>query len=424
VVQIARAGIAAASAGPLVHRALAGLSSLHQSSGPIDLLAAGKAAVPMTIAAASSLGPRVRHSLVASPDSGPSLPDRIEHVRAAHPVPDAGSMWAGRRAIQIAEYARPEGWLIVLLSGGASSLLACPAEDLTLDDKMDVTRLLLASGLTIHEMNTVRKHLSAVKGGYLALRSPGPVLTLAVSDVVGAGRDTPSVIGSGPTVPDPSTFHDALAVIDRGGLADALPARARARLERGARGAVPETPKPGDPRLAHSMFHLVGGLADALAGAERTAEGLGYRTFSTPEPVTGEAREAARRRVQVIEQLATRHERPLCLVSGGETTVRVVGQGRGGRNLEFALALVEGLEKLAPAVAISVGTDGVDGPTDAAGALVDSKTLSRAALLGLERPDVHLADNDAYPYFERLGDLVRTGATETNVGDLQVVILG
>jgi hydroxypyruvate reductase len=316
-----------------------------------------------------------------------------------------------------------DGRLLVLLSGGASAMLAVPAVGLSLAVKQQTTSVLLREGASIHELNTVRKHLSGVKGGRLAAAARGRTLTLVVSDVVG---DDPSVIGSGPTVADPSTYADALHVLERFGGRTRYPPEVVSHFVLGAAGdpARPETPKPGDPRLVGALVRVIGGRQEAMAGAADVAVRLGYRAAVLGAPVVGEARAAAAGCVEAA--VAAGHDGgPVCVVSSGETTVKVRGAGRGGRNQELALAASVLFDRLGPLAAMaSVGTDGVDGPTDAAGAIVDSGTLGRAASAGLAAPQHYLDENDAYRFFDALGDLIRTGPTGTNVGDLQVFLLG
>jgi glycerate-2-kinase len=308
----------------------------------------------------------------------------------------------------------------VLLSGGASSLMAVPAPGITLAEKRRTTELLLREGTEIHDLNAVRKHLSAIKGGWLAAKTSRPCVTLAISDVI---DDDLSVIGSGPTVADTTSFRQALDVIERSPHREDYPESVRAHLQRGVRGEEPETPKAGDPRLLHGEALVIGGRHDAMRGAAGEARRRGYNVVTLDQPVVGEARDGGRSLVTRVAALAAVAERPLCVIASGETTVHVTGGGRGGRNLELALAAAAGLSMLGPsAAAASVGTDGVDGPTDAAGAIVDSSTLQRAEYgrLAAER---FLAENDAYRFFDALGDLIRTGPTGTNVGDLQVFLL-
>jgi glycerate 2-kinase len=376
----------------------------------------------MAATAARLLGARIRGGVVVGAGRGPdgnALP-ALETFVGGHPVPTADSERGGRRALAIADALAAEESLLVLLSGGASALMAVPADGLTLDDKRGTTERLLRAGADIQALNAVRKHLSSIKGGGLAARTRGPSRTLAVSDVVG---DDLSVIASGPTVPDTSTFADALHVLRRFGGVDAYPKAVVARLEKGDRGEVPETPKPGDARLSRADAAVIGGRRDAMEGAAREAAARGYQVVRLEDPVVGEARTTALSHLRLVVARVAGVGRPVCVVSGGETTVRVTGRGKGGRNQEFALAAAEPLASLGvPAVAASIGTDGVDGPTDAAGALVDSTTIARAQTAGLGPPGRYLDDNNAYAFFEALGDLIHTGPTDTNVGDLQVIL--
>ena len=368
-------------------------------------------------------GEHVRGGLVAAPARPPGLDlGVLEWVCAGHPTPDAGSLAAGRRALALAGRVAGDGLLVLLLSGGASAALAAPVPGVSLDDKIGATRLLLRAGAPIDRINCVRKHLSAIKGGWLAAAARGAVVTLAVSDVVGPVPDDPGVIGSGPTAPDPTRYADALQVVDACGIRAEFPPAALQALEAGARGSRPETPKRGDARLRRARTEIIGNRLDALEAAARHAAGLGYDVVTLPAPVVGEARVAAASHVAQAAAAAAR--RPACILSAGETTVEVRGPGRGGRNQELALAAAGPLAGLSgDAALISIGTDGVDGPTDAAGAVVDATTLARARARGMPDPAHYLDRNDSYAFFERLGDLVRLGPTATNVGDLQVLLL-
>jgi hydroxypyruvate reductase len=368
----------------------------------------------------------VRTAIGIGPGQPETLPSEATWFDAGHPVPDERSVAAARGALQAAQRTGDNDLLIVLLSGGASALMALPAEDLTLGDKQDTVRRLLRAGATIHELNTVRKHLSAIKGGRLAAATPGPVVTLVISDVVG---DDLSVIGSGPTMPDPSAFADALDVLDARGGRAGYPAAVVSHLERGTRGAIEETPKPGDPRIRRSVARIIGGRMTAVAGAVNAARSRGYTVHTIDAPIVGEARDAAAMFAGDLRQALVGLPRPLCVVGSGETTVHVTGKGIGGRNQEFALAMVPFLADLirsAPheidAVFGSIGTDGIDGPTDAAGAIIDATTMTRAAARALD-PAVYLRNNDSYHFFSALGDLVHTGPTGTNVGDVQVALI-
>jgi hydroxypyruvate reductase len=412
---LVRAGIDAAAAGPLVERALTGTPD-----GRYLIIAAGKAASAMAAAAARVLGERVRTGLVVCAEPA-IVPAGFELIVGGHPVPTAGSEAAGRRALAIAGDVSPTETLLVLLSGGASALMAVPADGLTLDDKRAATAQLLRAGADIHALNTVRKHLSAIKGGQLASRVAGRCRTLVMSDVVG---DDPSVIASGPTVGDESSFQDALEALQRLGGEASYPRSIVERLRRGVSGAVPETPASGDERLARARTTVIGSRRDAMAGVAIAAGARGYNVVRLDDPVVGEARTAAVAHLRAVLARVSDRPRPTCVVSSGETTVHVTGRGKGGRNQEFALASATLLAESGSAqvVLASVGTDGIDGPTDAAGALADATTVARAQALSLA-PDRFLADNNAYAFFDALGDLIYTGPTGTNVGDLQIILL-
>ena len=355
------------------------------------------------------------------------LPGGLEWMPSSHPVPDVRSVQAGARALALAKATAERDLLLVLLSGGASSLLALPRPGLTLADKQETTRLLLLAGADIQALNTVRKHLSAIKGGQLAAAARGRTLALAVSDVV---SNDLSVIGSGPTVPDPGTFGDALQVLRAHGGLDRFPPAVRSLLAAGERGEVPETPKAGEAWQARSETRLIGSRQDALNGAAARAAQLGYHVVVLPGAVVGEARQAGERLARLLldqtgsSGTATRPDpRPLCILAAGETTVTVKGGGRGGRNQELALAAACELERCqVPCAVLSAGTDGIDGPTDAAGAIADVNTLERAAARGLPHPVSYLENNDAYAFFEALSDLVLVGPTDTNVGDIQIMV--
>jgi glycerate 2-kinase len=391
----------------------------------IDVIAAGKAAAPMIEACAAGSHVPLRTLLAIglprSPESTVTLPPTTIWYDAGHPLPDGGSVAGAQRALEVARASNEGDLLLVLISGGGSSLMALPAPGIPLDAKQRTARILMEQGADIYELNTVRKHLSAIKGGQLALAARGSVLTLAVSDVVG---DDLSVIASGPTVADDSTFAGALDVLDgRGGRA-IYPQPIVDRLVRGAAGDVPETPSSGDPRLARAAATVVGPQRGAIEGARRAAEALGYHVHVVPEPVTGEARDVARLHIARVATAVASMPRPVCVIASGETTVTVRGTGKGGRNQEFAFAMAQSLAVLGPHVAAaSVGTDGIDGPTDAAGAIVDPTTFARSAAAGLAAPEDYLNNNNTYEFFNRIGDLIRTGPTNTNVGDLQVILV-
>jgi hydroxypyruvate reductase len=428
---VIRAALDAVDPGRLVRATLTApdVARAIAQATAVDVVAAGKGAGPMLTAFLAATPRAPRHAVGMAAEPGPTLPPGVRWHRTVHPVPDERSVDAARDALGVAAAAASDDLLIVLLSGGASSIMALPVEGLTLADKQRTSRQLLSLGAEIHHLNTVRKHLSGIKGGRLAAASAGTTLTFALSDVVG---DDLSSIGSGPTVPDHTTYAEALGVLDAYGGRAGYPPAIVEHLTRGAAGAVPETPKPGDPRLARSRASVIGSIRTAMDGARRAAESLGYEVHVIEEPVTGEASIAA----QVFLKHVGRVPRlgdvpssrgpatPICVISGGETTVRTSGSGKGGRNQEFALALARGLGRVGSRVAAaSVGTDGVDGPTDAAGAIVDSTTTRRASDSGAGDIERYLDEHNSYLFFDKLGDLIRTGPTGTNVGDVQVILI-
>jgi hydroxypyruvate reductase len=416
-VAIGVAGIRHADAGVAVARALT--ADPHLFDNPVHVCAAGKAAGVMA-AAVLDAGWPLRRLIAVGTHRPARLPPNVEWFDGGHPLPDEGSVVAGKMALALAESVEPNETLLLLLSGGASALLAVPADNVSLAAKRHTIRTMMHDGADIDALNTVRKHMSAIKGGRLAQRCRGATRTLAVSDVVG---DDVSVIGSGPGVPDRTTWRDtATALRSHGG--SAHDPAVLAHVDAGCRGLVAETPKPGDPDLARATATIVASRADALEGAACEARSRGYRVIVQRPAVTGEARTAALAWWLSHQASLDSIAAPLCIISGGETTVRVTGTGRGGRNQEFVLALVERLASSRRDLAVaSMGTDGIDGPTDAAGALADHHTLGRAHVCGFD-PTAALADNDAYTFFDALGDLIRTGRTDTNVGDLQVLLAG
>jgi glycerate 2-kinase len=417
---IFRAALGASSAAVLLDAACRRAAVRRFLDRPVHVVAIGKAAAHLVAALGCRRARSLVDGLVIGTHRASGMPTSVTWMEASHPVPDGRSVDAAHRALARARQVPAGHGLLVLLSGGASSLAALPGEGVTLADKQAATRQLLLAGADIHSLNAVRKHLSAIKGGQLAAASRAPVLALAISDVVG---DDLSVIGSGPTVDDPSTFSDALEVIRRFGGAEAFPAAVVARLAAGSRGDVPETPKPGDGRLVHAATELIGTRANAATGAAAAAESLGYRTMVIEEPVVGTARDAGPRFVAEAMRLVRATVAPVCVIGTGETTVRVSGRGTGGRNQELALSAARTLAAQAtPAALLSGGTDGIDGPTDAAGAMADGLTLERSARVGLGAPERYLDENDSYGFFHALGDLVMTGPTDTNVGDIQILL--
>lgn len=352
---------------------------------------------------------------------------RMEIMEAGHPLPDDNSVASAARIADLAEkQIEAEDLVLCLFSGGASSLLVSPAPGVTLEDKLACTRLLLNAGADIRELNAVRKHLSGLKGGGLArLLAPTPVLSLILSDVVG---DDVGAIASGPTAPDATTFADCLEIFERLGLSDRIPPAVMRRFKAGSAGGIPETPKTGDPVFRRSETFIVGSSAQACAAASRTARRLGYSVMVLTSRLEGDNGEAARFHMSIASEIVFQRRplrRPACMISGGETTVKVTGKGKGGRNQEFALHCARQLACLpAPALAASLGTDGTDGPTDAAGAIADNTTLTRSMKYGAHFLGESLDNNDSYPFFQRLGDLIVTGPTRTNVMDLHIILVG
>ncbi|MBZ5583564.1 MAG: glycerate kinase [Acidobacteriia bacterium] len=386
----------------------------------IYVIGAGKAGASMAQAAERFLGRRIAAGLINVKYGHTARLRRIELNESGHPVPDERGVEGARRILEIAGAAGREDLVVCLISGGASALLPLPAPPLTLGDMQETTRLLLGCGAAIHEFNAVRKHLSAVTGGQLArAAAPARVEALLLSDVIGDSLD---VIGSGPTAPDSSTFRDASDILCRYGLMDRVPESVSERLARGGLGEIPETPKPGDPLFARVRNTIVGSNRLALRAAARQARALGYRTLILASEVQGETREVARMHAAIAREIVNAGQPlrpPACVITGGETTVTLRGSGLGGRNQEFALAAALDIAGLPDVAVFSAGTDGTDGPTDAAGAFADGETLAR-------KPDArrYLDENDSYRYFNALGDLAITGPTNTNVMDVRLILAG
>jgi glycerate 2-kinase len=392
----------------------------------ILVVGAGKAAAPMAAGVVAVLGDRVTAGLVivkqgyrGDLDTGP-----VEIALGGHPLPDAQGVAAAGRIMELLATTGPDDLVLVLISGGGSALMTLPDAAVTLDDTIALTQTLLGCGATINEINTIRKHLSRIGGGRLAQQAaPARVAALILSDVVGSPLD---VIASGPTVPDATSFADAWSVIQRYAIAARLPAAVITHLQHGLAGALPETPKPGDPIFAGVQQVVVGSNETAALAALAAAQELGYHSLLLTTFLEGEARAVGAVLAGVARELALR-QRPLVLpaliVAGGETTVTLQGSGLGGRNQELALGAVRGLAGLPQTTLIALATDGGDGPTDAAGAVVTGATLERAALLGLN-PDDFLARNDAYRFFAALDDLLMPGPTLTNVNDLVLLAVG
>jgi hydroxypyruvate reductase len=384
--------------------------------GRTIVVGAGKAAASMARAVEDQAGGPVEGLVVTRYGHGVDC-QHIEVVEAAHPVPDDAGKTAAGRILKLALEAGPDDLVLCLMSGGASSLLSLPADGITLADKQALNRRLLECGADITQMNTVRKHLSAIKGGRLAAAAhPAKVVTLLISDVPG---DDPAVIGSGPTVPDPTTFADALDIIEHFGIAG--PKTILSHL----RAAEEETPKPGDPRIAGVETHLIAAPQASLEAAQAVALDHGVRPVVLGDAIEGEAREVAKVMAGIAQQVR-RHAQPAMapcvLLSGGETTVTIRGKGRGGRNSEFLLALAVHLNGAEGVHALAGDTDGIDGSEDNAGAIIGPDTLERARAEGLNAR-TFLADNDGYGFFDKLEDLVKTGPTLTNVNDFRAILI-
>lgn len=427
---LARAALAAADPRAAVRRALAadgrvlrvgGETIALGDAGRVWIVGAGKAAAGMAEGALDVLGPLVAGGAVTVPHGAGRALGPLEVWEAAHPLPDAHGLAGAVAALDVARAAAAGDVVLCLLSGGASALWAAPAGGLTLGEMREATQGLLRAGAPISEVNAVRKHLSRIAGGQLARAAhPAAVVTLAISDVVGAA---PDVIASGPTVADPTTYGDALEVL-RTRRAD-VPSAVRRHLQTGDAGEVQETPKPGDPALEGASLHVVLRGRDALEGAAREAEALGWRATVVTDALEGEARDVAS---QVAALAWGAHAEgasarlPAAFLLGGETTVTVTGGGRGGRNQELALAAALEIDGEPGITVAAFGTDGVDGPTRAAGGVVDGTTISRGRAIGLDAR-AHLDRNDAHAFLRAVGGLLTTGPTGTNVNDVVIVLV-
>ncbi len=392
----------------------------------VVVVGAGKACAPMARAIEETLGDRLTAGVVVVKTGYTARLERVSLLEAAHPVPDEAGRAAAQRILDLLAglTPTPQDLVICLISGGGSALLPLSRPEVTLTDMVRTTDLLLRSGATITEINCVRKHLSAIAGGQLArAAAPARLVTLIVSDIVGSPVDA---IASGPTVPDPTTYGDALGVLDRYRLTDRVPSAVRDTLRKGAGGDLPETPKPQDPVFRDAQVMVIADNEQAARAAVAEAERQGFHALLLSTYIEGEARKVGRTLGGIGQRIAEMGKQvtpPVCIVAGGETTVTVTGTGTGGRNQELALAAAHVLHGLPDVLLVSFATDGTDGPTDAAGGVADGTTLTRARAAGLD-PDRHLAANDAYPCLEAIGDLIRTGPTNTNVNDLMLILCG
>lgn len=386
----------------------------------IFVLGVGKGAGLLVQGLESILEERIAGGVVILP-RGQFVPlNRVRIVNSEHPLPGPGSIVAAEHLSSVLKKKKETDLVCFCLTGGASSLLVSPAPGLTLQDKLAVNELLLACGAEISEINTVRKHLSQVKGGGLARWVfPSPLVSFILSDVVG---DDLSTIGSGPTVPDPTTFQDAWKVLERFSLLDRIPTAVQEHLRRGLEGIQQETPKLGDRIFSNISNILIGSNHLALEAAAEAAHSFGFFPYIQEEPLCGDTTTVA---LQFAEKIKTQRRsitKPTCLLAGGETTVHVTGMGKGGRNQEFALVVAQALAHESGWALLSAGTDGIDGPTDAGGAFVDSSTIGKAKRKGLD-PQQTLNNNDSYPFFSALGDLFSPGPTGTNVMDIKIALI-
>ena len=381
-------------------------------------LAIGKAAIPMAAALEAVLGRRLACGIALTPHGFGTALEIMEVLEAGHPFPDEASLRAAERIHRFSAARSSDDLVLVLLSGGGSPLLASPPHGVSLEDLSEITRMLHACGATIDELNTVRRHLSTLAGAQLLRRLvPATTVTLAISDVVG---DRPEAIASGPTAPDPTTFADARTILSRHGLWHRAPSSIRDHVSAGLQGHVDETPDAGDPIFSTARFTL---LATNQTAQDAVADSSGgHRVEYLASPVSGEAAEVGRTLADLAIETRQRISGPTILVGGGETTVTLRGAGTGGRNQEVALAAAIALDGMDGIIVGTLATDGVDGPTDAAGAVIDGTTCARARTLGLNPRDA-LERNDSYSILQATGDLLRTGPTRTNVADLVAIRL-
>ncbi|PKL49005.1 MAG: glycerate kinase [Candidatus Riflebacteria bacterium HGW-Riflebacteria-2] len=395
-----------------------GDSRFDISAGRVFVIGGGKASAAMAAALEDLLGEKLAGGSVNIPPETVGSTRLVVLNRSGHPIPDQAGVEGSRRIIELAERAGADDLVVCLVSGGGSSLMPLPGHGVSLADKQQLTFMLLRTGASIGEMNAVRKHLSGIKGGWLARRAfPARLINLILSDVIGDPLD---VIASGPTVPDPTTFADAMEILQRYEIWHDSPETVRKLLTDGSRGLVEETPKPGDAVFERVSNHVIGNNFTALAAAGESLADAGFRVEMIRDQWQGDARELARN-LAARALAATRSNVPVALVFGGEATVRVTGTGRGGRNQHAALAAVRDLAGYDNLLLAMLATDGIDGPTDACGALVDGSTLARAHKMGMT-PEAFLQNNDSYSFFNALGELMHTGYTGSNVNDIYLIL--
>lgn len=389
----------------------------------IYIVGAGKAAAPMARALEEILQGRVREGTVNVKYGHLTDLEVVRIKEAGHPLPDQGGVEGTKEILELAKRATEKDLVFCVLSGGGSALLPMPVSAVSFEEKQETTKVLLACGATIHEINAVRKHISQVKGGGLARAvCPARLISLILSDVVGDNLDA---IASGPTVADHSTFQDCLDVFDRYGIRDKVPSRVLKHIIDGREGRAVETPKPGDPVFKRTQNLIVGSNLRCVLAAKKKAQEIGYRTMVLSTMIEGETKDVAKVHAAIAKEVKITGnpiERPACILSGGETTVTIIGDGLGGRNQEFVLVCAMEIQGLEGTVVLSGGTDGTDGPTDAAGAIADGSTLDRAEALDMSASDF-LKRNDSYHFFQKLNDLLITGPTNTNVMDLRLIMV-
>jgi len=389
----------------------------------IFVIGAGKAAAPMASALEDILGDRITGGIINVKYDHVAELKRVKLIEAGHPLPDTNGQRGAQEILQLAKDATIDDLVLCLISGGGSALLPLPFPGISLTDKQEAIRVLLSCSATIHEINTIRKHTSLLKGGRLSQAAyPATLVSLILSDVVGDDLD---VIASGPTVPDSSTFSECMDVFSKYNIIDKLPDAILKHIQDGADGKVSETPKDDGPAFAKTRNLIIGSNIETIMAAKHEAKSLGYNVLVLSSMIEGETQHVARVHGAIArESIKTGNPLPppACILSGGETTVTLKGTGLGGRNQEFVLAAAIDIAGNENIVVLSAGTDGTDGPTDAAGALADTTTIARAAMMGLT-PHHFLANNDAYHFFQKLGDLFITGPTNTNVMDLRIVLV-
>jgi len=389
----------------------------------IFVTGAGKATAPMAAAIEDILGENITRGIINVKYGHTASLNRIMLIEAGHPVPDKNGMQGAGEILNLVEGAGKNDLVLCLISGGGSALLVLPAEGITLKDKQDTIKILLSCGATIHEINTIRKHTSEIKGGRLARAAyPAGMVSLILSDVIGDDLD---VIASGPSVPDPSTFEESMNILKKYKILKLIPKAVVSHIRKGASGKIPETPKEGDRVFNNTYNLIIAGNMEAINAARQESKKMGYKTLVLSSMIEGETRDVAKVHTAIAKEILKTGNPlppPACILSGGETTVNITGSGLGGRNQEFVLAAAIDIAKRKNIVVLSGGTDGGDGPTDAAGAIADNNTLKRAENMGLN-PLNFLLNNDSYHFFKQLDDLLITGPTNTNVMDLRIMLV-